>query len=294
VATEVKQRNNRVFVLVGAAIALLAFGGVIYFSRNSSTSGGATGSGQQYTVVVAKQDLPQGSQLGPDNLTTEQVGIDQVPAGATSTVTDLTNKFLSIQVSKNTVITPGMIVADAKSATTAALSVQPLPVHDGYVAIAIPTDGGGGGDKGTPNVVNVGNFVQPDDHIDMIIDSGQGSVRYAFQDVRVLKVGDASQQGAATTSPSVLIVELPRAQAEEMAYLLAKKVGLPPGPNGAPNSGAHILSFVLRDKNDSSQPDTDPKKPYTPKYLDDKDPGLPQVKDQPVDNTYFSSLFPGR
>ena len=293
-ATEVKQRNNRVFVLVGAAIALLAFGGVIYFSRNSSTSGGTTGSGQQVSVVVAKLDLNQGTQLGPDNLTTEQVSLDQVPAGATSNVADLASKFLSIQVSKNTVITPGMIVADAKSATTAALAVQPLPVHDGYVAIAIPTDGGGGGDKGTPNVVNVGNFVQPDDHIDMIIDSGQGSVRYSFQDVRVLKVGDASQQGAATTSPSVLIVELPRAQAEEMAYLMAKKTGLPPGPNGAQNSGPHVLTFVLRDKNDSAQVPSDPKQGYKPNYLDDQNPALPQAKDQPVDNTYFTSLFPGR
>lgn len=293
-ATEVKQRNNRVFVLVGAAIALLAFGGVIYFSRNSSTSGGTSGSGQQVSVVVAKGDLPQGTQLGPDNLTTEQVSYDQVPAGATSNVADFTNKFVSIQVTKNTVLTQSMLVADAKTATTAALAVQPLAVHDGYVAMAIPTDGGGGGDKGSPNLVNVGNFVQPEDHIDMIVDSGQGSVRYSFQDVRVLKVGDASQQGATTTSPSVLIVELPRAQAEEMAYLLAKKTGLPPGPNGAANNGPHILAFVLRDKNDSSTPSSDPTKPYTPKYMDDKDPGLPQVKDQPVDNGYFTSLFPGR
>ena len=293
-ATEVKPRNNRVFVLVGAAIALLAFGGVIYFSRNSSSSGGTSSTGQQYSVVVAKVDLPQGTQLGPDNLTTQQVSVEQVPVGATSNVGDLTNKFLSIQISKNTIITPGMIVADAKSATTAALAVQPLPVHDGYVAIAIPTDGGGGGDKGTPNLVNVGNFVQPDDHIDMIIDSGQGSVRYGFQDVRVLKVGDASQQGATTTSPSVLIVELPRAQAEEMTYLLAKKTGLPPGPNGAQNSGPHILTFVLRNKNDSGQVPSDPKTGYKPNYLDDQSPALPQIKDQPVDNTYFTSLFPGR
>jgi Flp pilus assembly protein CpaB len=125
-------------------------------------------------------------------------------------------------------------------------------------------------------------WIQPEDHIDVIIDSGSGSVRYAFQDVRVLKVGSQAAAGGATTSATVFVVELPRAQAEEMAFLIAKKTDLQ-GATGGP----HILSFVLRGTKDKGTGTGS-------NYLDIADPNVPVKKDAPVSAQTFNALFPGK
>jgi Flp pilus assembly protein CpaB len=279
VATEVKQRNNRVVVLAGGAIALLAFGLSLYVSHNGS--GNAASSGQTVPVAVARVDLLQGAQITPDEVQVAQYPASQVPVGSSPDGTALLNKFLSVGVTKNTPLTSNLLVADANSAKSAALTVQPLDLHPGFVAMAIPVDGGGGvSDKPSPELVSVGMWIQPEDRIDVIIDSGQGSVRYAFQDVRVLKVGSqaAAAPGGGVTSASVFVIELPRAQAEEMSYLIAKKTDLA-GQSG----GAHILSYVLRAH-----------KEYGTGYLDIADPSVPAKKDAPVTSQTFNALFPGK
>ena len=81
-ATEVKQRNNRMIVLAGVAIALVAFGLSLYVSRSGSGNTAATG--QTVPVAVAKADLLQGSQITPDVISIVQYQAAQVPvAGAT-------------------------------------------------------------------------------------------------------------------------------------------------------------------------------------------------------------------
>jgi Flp pilus assembly protein CpaB len=277
VATEVKQRNNRVIVLVGVVIALVAFGLSLYVSHSGSSN--ASSSGQTVPVAVAKGDLIQGSQITQDVISVVQYQQNQVPAGYSPDGAALLNKFLSVGVSKNTPLTANLLVADANAAKSAALTVQPLDIHPGFVAIAIPADGGGGtADKPSPEIVSVGMWIQPEDHIDVIIDSGQGSVRYAFQDVRVLKVGSQAAAGGATTSATVFVVELPRAQAEEMSYLIAKKTDLQ-GATGGP----HILSFALRGTKEKGTG-----------YLDIADPNVPAKKDAPVSAQTFNALFPGK
>jgi Flp pilus assembly protein CpaB len=278
VATEVKRRNNRAIVLVGVVIALVAFGLSLYVSH--SGSGSAASSGQTIPVAVAKTDLLQGSQITPDSITVVQYAAAQVPVGASPDGASLVNKFLSVGITKNTPLTPSLLVVDANAAKVTALTVQPLDIHPGFVAMAIPTDGGGGSaDKASPEIVSVGMWVQPEDHLDFIVDTGLGSVRYAFQDVRVLKVGNqASAAGGATGSATVFVVELPRAQAEEMAYLISKKTDI----QGAAG-GQHIISFVLRGTKEKGTG-----------YLDIADPNVPAKKDSPVTVQTFNALFPGK
>ncbi|MGH7747274.1 MAG: SAF domain-containing protein, partial [Candidatus Dormibacteria bacterium] len=185
-ATEVKQRNNRVIVLVGVVIALVAFGLSLYVSHSGSSN--SSSSGSTVPVAVAASDLLQGSQITQGSISIVQYQQTQVPAGYSPDGAALLNKFLSVGVTKNTPLTANLLVADPNSAKTAALTVQPLDIHPGYVAMAIPTDGGGGtSNKPSPDIVSVGMWIQPEDHIDMIVDTGTGSVRYSFQDVRVLK-----------------------------------------------------------------------------------------------------------
>lgn len=270
-ATEVKQRNNRIIMVVlGLVLAAAAFGLSLYVSKSNNNSG-TGGSGQQINVVVAKADLAQGTQLSADVLTTKQYTTDTAPSGAITDQTTILGKFLSIAVTQNTPITGNLLVPDAASAKTAALSLTPLDIHAGDVAMGIPVAGSG---NNSAELNTFGLYIQPDDRFDVLIDDGKGNVRFAFQDIRVLKVGSYSAGGNGNVN--VLVVELPRGQAEAFAFLLDHS-GQPTFPS--------IIRYVLRPKA-SASPTSDPN------YIDTKPFNAPNKADQGVNQQTFSNLFP--
>jgi Flp pilus assembly protein CpaB len=272
VATEVKQRNNRIIMVVlGLVLAAAAFGLSLYVSKSGSSTGTGTGTTQQVSIVVAKTDLIQGTQLTPDLLVSKPYSADTVPAGAVTDVNALLHKYLSVGVTLNTPITSALLVNDPASAKTAALSQTPLDLHAGTVAIAMPVSGGGGN---TPELQTFGMYIQPEDHFDVLVDDGQGHVRYAFQDIRVLKVGAYSASGGGA---SVLVVEMTRAEAEAMSFLLAKS-----GQPGQPT----VVKYVLR-PNPKATPGP------TPNYIDTAPFNSPGKQDNPVSAQTFNQLFPG-
>jgi len=265
VATEVKQRNNRVIVIAGAVVAVAAFLGVVLVSR----SGNSTGSAQTVNVVVAAADLPQGTQLTANMLKLASVPQDTAPANAYPSPSLVVGKFLSVSVTANTPITPGLIVVDKATAQTAALSAQPLDISPGFVALAIP---------GGTDLQSIGCNIHPEDHIDILINPGNNSVRYAFQDVRVLAVGDYGAATAPCPAPT-LVVELPRAQAETLTFLTT--------PNLTPNQPV-VLKYVLRPHNDYGT------KGQPGKYLDNGNPAVPQPNDPGANASSVAGLFPAR
>jgi len=271
VATEVKQRNNRIIMVVlGLVLAAAAFGLSLYVSKSGSGTG--AGTGQQVGVVVAKTDLTQGTQLTADVLTTKPYSADSAPAGAVTDINAVAGKYLSIAVTQNTPITAALLVNDAASAKTAALSMTPLDIHAGDVALAVPVGGAGGAN--TPELQTFGLYVQPEDHFDVLVDDGKNNVRYAFQDIRVLKVGSysASANGGAT----VLVVEMSRAEAEAFSYLLENS-----GKPGFPS----VVKYVLR-PNPKATPGP------TPSYIDTTPFSPPGKQDTPVNANSFNQLFP--
>ena len=79
--------------------------------------------------------------------------------------------------------------------------------------------------------MSVGYYIQPEDHIDILVTpAGKPGVRYAFQDVRVLRVGASTgaRRPPATAAVNSYIIELPRNQAEIMTALTTG-----PGPGRA-------------------------------------------------------------
>jgi Flp pilus assembly protein CpaB len=270
VATEVKQRNNRIIMVVlGLVLAAAAFGLSLYVSKSGNST--STSTSQQVAVVVAKVDLPQGTQLTPDVLTTKNYSVDAAPVGVVTDPATVVHKYVSITVTANTPITNNLLVADAASAKTAALSLTPLDIHAGDVALGIPIGGGG---NSSPELQTFGLYIQPDDHIDVLVDDGRGNVRYAFQDIRILKVGSYSAGG--NGSANVLVVEMSRGAAEAMTFLLEKS-----GQPGQPT----VLKYVLRPK---AQATAGP----TPSYVDTPPFNPPSKQDQPVNQQSFNQLFP--
>ena len=269
-AAEVKQRNNRIIMVVlGLVLAAAAFGLSLYVSKSGNNSSSGSG-GQQIQVVVAKTDLPQGTQITADVLTTKSYSVDQAPASAVTDETTVLGRYLSLAVTQNTPISTNLLVPDAASAKTATLSLAPLDIHSGNVAIAIPVAGAG---SSSAELNAFGLYVQADDHFDIIIDDGKGTVRYAFQDVRVLKVGSYSAAG--TGSANVLVVEVPRGEAEALAFLMDH--------NGQPGRPS-IVRYVLRPRASAS--------PTAPPNFVDVPGFAPNKADNGVSDQSFSQIFP--
>ena len=195
-----KRRTRVLLILGGAAAALAVFIVVfVYVSERNNTP--------EQTVVVAKSDLQAGAALSSDNLVTSQVPSTNVPGGTFSDPSQLSGKFIVIAATANTVITNGMVTSSANSIT--AVPSGGFNLKAGDVAMAIPYADATGG----------GGYIRPGDHIDILVDTtGQDTVRYGFEDVPVLKVGSATQQTGA--APTLLMVELPRSQAEIMGVFL--------------------------------------------------------------------------
>lgn len=267
-AVELKQRNTRLILGAGVVLAVFSFVAVFYLlshnGNNNPSSGG--NAGENVDVVVAKTDLPQATVLTPAQLTLVPYPAANVPPDSYHSPSNLNGRVLSISVSRNTPIGASMLAA-AQSAPTSVAGAVPLAglsISPGNVAFAIPVTGAASGE-----LQSVGYYIQPEDHIDILIDPGSGSVRYGFQDVRVLKVGTASQgtSAAAPAAPTVYIVELPRNQAEQMTLLLGGK------------TPASIVKYVLRPHSEYGH------------YEDATGPPVPSTKDDSATAQSLAQLF---
>lgn len=270
-ATEVKQRNNRVLVYIGLVVAVAAGALTLILARNGSTSSTPVPTVKAVYSVV---DIPKGTKITEAMVTLKDVPADAVGSAATD-FTQVVNKFPSITVVANSQLQPGFLLADANSATAASLAIQPLDIPDGHVAMAIPTTWPGGDPYRSTDLFSVAGTIQADDHIDMLVDpKGDGTVRFGFQDIHVLRAGaPPTAAGQAAAAPTVFIIEVPRAQAEQIAFVFSGK------------SGASVVRYVLR-----------PRTQYGKGYLGIDDhggtPALPLPPDQPVTPEQFSKLFP--
>jgi Flp pilus assembly protein CpaB len=270
--------------MFGIFLGLIVAGGcgvLLFFVVSQKTTPGAS-SAPTVKVVVASGPIVRGTKFGADNTTVVDRPQDQVPQQPTITYTDPTqvaDKFANVDIGQGMIITNGLIVT---TATSTAVTLPPLVVKDGDVAMAIPVDD----QKG------VGGWIQQGDHIDIIADvTGNGSLRYTLQDVPVLRIGTTAQQVAGAV-PSLLVVEVTRHQAEELAFLV----------NGR-GTTATIVRYVLRPKTQAGKDPLHPvmlpsvpTQPVCPPDVKPVDEGscVPQTPaEQPVTSSSWSTLFPG-
>jgi len=266
-AIESHNQNRRIAgVAAGLLMALVGVAGVFLVGSRGARQAPGTAISSPVNVVVARGDLGRLSKLGPTNLAVERRPSAQLPMGSYfSAIDQVTGKYSAIDLKAETVLEPSFLLATPALAATAPTTV-PLAIRDNYVAMAIPVDD----QKG------VGGYIQPDDHIDVIIDStGKGSVSYMFQDVHVLKVGQAGQQAAAGGPVNLLVVELPRGQAEALSFLINGK-----------GTAATVVRYVLRPVSQYAPLD------QPPKYLPSGNPAAAS-SDPPLTPERFQSLFPG-
>jgi Flp pilus assembly protein CpaB len=172
------------------------------------------------SVVVAKVPVSAGTKLSADN-----VGLSSVPETTVipgSTLTDpnvAINKFVSVPLAPGEPVYQDFLLSSAPSASNT-VTRAPLPIDPGYEAMSVPF---------TPSQ-DVGGYIQPEDHIDILVTTSDGVVHYGFQDVRVLRVNaPTSGSGAAAASScteaqnagGTLVVELTPEKVAALSYIYA-------------------------------------------------------------------------
>jgi Flp pilus assembly protein CpaB len=233
VAIQPNKPQNRVFLLVGIVLAAAAALAVLFaVSRSGSNT-------PTSNVVVAKTTISAGTAITSDMVTSTALAQGSFPADVYTDTTQVVGKTAPVTLSQNTPLYQSLFVS-ANPAVPGQAVVAHLDITKGYVALAIPATSGASGSGNSAELASVGFYIQPEDHIDILIDPGvpgQIGVRYSFQDVRVLRVGASGTTASAVNS---YIIELPRSQAEIMTALTTPHTG----------GGQVVLKYVLRPQNE--------------------------------------------
>jgi Flp pilus assembly protein CpaB len=285
VAIQANKPNSRVFLLLGIVLAAAAAVAVLLLVRSNAPA-------NEVSVVVSDASIPAGTTLTPAMVVVTQVPASAKPGDAYVDPVAVVGKTTTVALADNTPLVPAFFSTPALSITSSgtgstALSVE-TQITKGYVAVAIPTTSVASAGF-TPaaaanlsaDLVAAGYYILPGDHIDILVDTGigTGGVRYSFQDVIVLRVGTAAATGTTSASASMLLVEVPRSQAELLTALTS-------------NVGDHefVLRYVLRPESEWGKLAADGTS-YKPNYESSGAPGLPAVSDDTVTPGTLDSLF---
>jgi SAF domain len=282
VAIQANKPNSRVFLLLGVVLAAAAAIAVLLLVRSNSPA-------NQVSVVVSATAIPAGTTLTPAMVIVTQVPATAKPGDAYTDPVAVVGKVTQVALANNTPLVPGFFSTPALSITSSgtgstAVSVE-TQITKGYVAVAIPTNAAL--PQNVPNLVqnnftgalvSDGFYILPGDHIDILVQSLAGTfgMRYTFQDLIVLRVGNS---GSTTSgSADLLLVEVPRAQAPLLSGLV---VG---------DGKEFVVKYVLRPQSEWGKLSASG---YAPNYESTGAFDVPSVKQTIVTPSTLDGLFGG-
>ncbi len=281
-AIQANKPNSRIFLLLGIVLAAAAAVAVLLLVRSNAPA-------NEVSVVMSDTSIPAGTTLTPAMVVVTQVPESAKPGDAYTDPVAVVGKTTEVALADNTTLVPGFFSSPALSITSSGTGTTVTDVESqitkGYVALAIPTNSAIPANvptlvqnNFTGPLVSAGDYILPGDHIDILVQSTNGTfgVRYTFQDLIVLRVGDSGS--SSTASPDTLLVEVPRAQAPLLAALV---VG---------DGHEFVLKYVLRPESEWGKLTATG---YTPNYENAGSPEPPVVKQTIVTPSTLDSLFGG-
>ena len=281
-AIQANKPNSRIFLLLGVVLAAAAAVAVLLLVRSNAPA-------NEVNVVVSDTSIPAGTTLTPAMVIVTQVPISAKPGDAYTDPVAVVGKMTQVALADNTPIVPGFFSTPALSITSSGTGTTITDVESqitkGYVALAIPANAALPTtlttlqqNNFTGPLVSAGDYILPGDHIDILVQSTTGTlgVRYTFQDLIVLRVGNSGS--AANAAPDTLLVEVPRAQAPLLSALI---IG---------DGHEFVVKYVLRPESEWGKLTATG---YTPNYENAGDPSIPVVKQTIVTPSTLDSLFGG-
>jgi pilus assembly protein CpaB len=148
-----KRSSNRLVLLVGLFLAVVAFVLIaVLFSNGGPGGGGAGASAQALTakVVIASQDIPLGSRITADMVTTKDINAADKPLDSYSDTSLVIGQTARQPVTAQQLITSEILNGGG--------SVANIVVPAGKVGIAVQVD----------QVTGVGTLIKPGDNVDVV------------------------------------------------------------------------------------------------------------------------------
>ncbi len=147
------KRSNRLVLLVGVFLAIVAFVGILLLLQSPAAPNGTTAVPTDGPVVVAKADIPLSTRIRADQVEIKTVPIAGISAGAFADVSQVIG-----QIARQPVAAGGQITATTLTggATGTLIDVQTPP---GLRAIAVRVDQTSG----------VGTVIKTGDYVDSLI-----------------------------------------------------------------------------------------------------------------------------
>jgi Flp pilus assembly protein CpaB len=211
-----RPRRGRLYIIVGAVLAVLAFATAAGIASLPLIQGSTSGT----RVVVASHDIKARTVIQASDLTL--ANINPAPPQGFAAVKDVTGKGARVDIPSGAPVT-GNLVAQSGDLLSSS-DVTYLPIPKGWIAVTVPTS----------EQVGVGGYVQTGDRITMLAtintdvfgqSPGRPVVLTVFHDVPVLRVGPSSggQAGSATANGTVtssLTVLMTACDSEFLYWLL--------------------------------------------------------------------------
>jgi Flp pilus assembly protein CpaB len=205
-----RPRRGRLYIVIGAILAVLAFAAAAGLASLSLLQQNTTGT----RVVVARTDIGARTKIQSSDL--ELGVVNPAPKEAFTNVNDLAGKGARVDIPAGSPVTANLVAPAGDLLSTSDVAFLPIP--SGYVALTVPTS----------ELVGVGGYPQVGDRITMLatvntsIFGGSGAVpvvRTVFNNLDILRVGPVSAQNASAVSSSLTLL-MTGCDAEYLFWLL--------------------------------------------------------------------------
>ena len=194
-----RPRRGRLYILVGAALAVLAFGAAALIASLPLIQGSTGG----VRVVVASHDIRARTVIQASDLTL--ANFSPAPPQAFLAVKDLVRQSARVDIPQGEPITANLVAPAGD--ILASSDIAYLPIPKGWIAVTIPTSEQEG----------VGGYVQNGDRINILAtintsvfgqSPGRAVVLTVFHDVPVLRAGPAGSQSSSQPAGGVVTSSL--------------------------------------------------------------------------------------
>lgn len=147
------KRSNRLVLLVGVFLAIVAFVAILLLLQTPATPSGEEAVPTTGTVVIAKTDIPLSTRIRADQVETKEVALAAISAGAFADVSQVIG-----QIARQPVTAGGQITATTLSGGFAGTVID-VQTPAGLRAIAVRVDQTSG----------VGTVIKTGDYVDSLI-----------------------------------------------------------------------------------------------------------------------------
>ncbi|HSP10051.1 MAG TPA: RcpC/CpaB family pilus assembly protein [Candidatus Dormibacteraeota bacterium] len=195
-----RPRRGRLYIVIGAVLAVIAFGTAALLASLPLIQGTTTGT----KIVVARNGISARTLIQASDL--ELMAYSPVPPGASSSIAHVAGRGARVDIPAGYPVTANLTAPAGDLLSNSDVAFLPIP--SGYVAVTVPAG----------ELLGVGGYVQVGDRITMLatINSsafgaspGAPVVRTVFRDLDVIRVGPAtpgSATAAAVTSSLTLLM----------------------------------------------------------------------------------------